>query len=264
MKCKICDSDTKIIFNRRVLNKYDINFHQCTKCQFIQTEEPFWLNESYKSPINLEDTGLVERNILFAKRTSAVLFFLFNRKSFFLDFAAGYGLFVRLMRDYGFNFLWTDPFTENIFAKGFEYNQEQHKKIEAVTAFECFEHFSDPVSEIEKLLKISDNILFSTEVFNDKAPSPDVWEYYGFSHGQHISFYSLQTLKYIQKKFGLNLCTNGKSFHLFSIKKKSNFIFSTLLKISLLGVPSLIKAIIGTHTFSDSQLMKNSKKDNSK
>lgn len=257
MKCKICNNETKVIFNREILNKYPVNYNQCTDCGFIQTDEPFWLDEAYKNPINIDDTGLVARNILLAKRSAAVLFFQFNRNKKFLDFAGGYGLFTRLMRDYGFDFYWTDPYTPNLFARGFEIDlSSQKNKFEAVTVFECFEHFVDPIAEIEKLLKFSKNILFSTEIFSSGTPKPDEWEYYSFNHGQHISFYSLDTLKYIKDKFGLHLCTNGKSFHLLSVEKMNNFLFSALLKISLMGIPLLIKLRNHTKTLSDSLLLK--------
>ncbi len=50
-------------------------------------------------------------------------------------------MFTRLMRDYGFDFLHYDKHTQNLFARGFEFHDE---KIEAITCFECFEHFVNP------------------------------------------------------------------------------------------------------------------------
>ncbi len=154
-----------------------------------------------KSPINIEDTGLLKRNILFAKRTSVLLFFLFNKDSAFLDYAGGNGLFVRLMRDQGFDFYWSDPYTENIFARGFEYDNQ--KKVDLITTFESFEHFTNPLAEISKMLSLSRNILFSTEIYKGNPPRADKWDYYSFSHGQHISLYSERTLRYIADKFKL-------------------------------------------------------------
>jgi hypothetical protein len=107
-----------------------VNYFQCSSCGFIQTETPYWLDEAYKYPINPEDTGLVNRNIVSAKRTSSLLYFLFDPHGTYLDYGGGYGLFVRLMRDSGFNFYWTDPFTKNIFAEGFEYDFKTQKKLE--------------------------------------------------------------------------------------------------------------------------------------
>jgi hypothetical protein len=255
--CKICGTKSNYIFNAVLLNKYDVKYYHCPKCDFIQTEEPYWFDEAYKYPINIEDTGLVSRNILLAKRTSSMLYFLFNKKGLFLDYAAGYGLFVRLMRDNGFDFYWSDIHTENLLAKGFEYNPAVHKNITLITVFECFEHFSDPIKEVKKLLNISPNIIFSTETFSKKVPAPNEWDYYGFSHGQHISFYSQKTLQTIAQKFGLNLYSNGKSYHLLTKKKISNFVFNYFLKVSLSGLPLFVKWRLGSKRLSDSIMIRN-------
>ncbi len=229
-----------------------MDYFQCSSCEFIQTEDPFWLKESYLSPINSEDTGIIIRNLLLAKRTSAILFFLFDKNGNFLDYGAGYGLFVRIMRDYGFNFFWADPFTENLFARSFEYDAKHSNKIELITSFECFEHFADPIKEIENMLSISNSILFSTETFISGTPNPDKWNYYYFSHGQHISLFSLSSLRYIAKKFNMNFYTNGKSFHLLTHRSLNNILFNILLKLSLLGINSLIALSMGSNTKIDS------------
>jgi hypothetical protein len=251
--CRICSKTSSKIFRRRILDKHDVDYFQCASCGFIQTEEPYWLKESYLSPINTEDTGIIKRNILLAKRTSTILFFMFDKKGSFLDYGGGYGLFVRLMRDYGFNFYWSDPFTENLFARGFEYDAAYTKKIELVTSFECFEHFADPMQEIEKMLSISRSIIFSTETFTSGTPDPDHWKYYYFSHGQHISLFSLDSLRYIAKIYDMHLYTNGRSFHLLTRRSLNNVVFNTLLKLSLLGIPSLITLFMGSSTKTDSE-----------
>jgi hypothetical protein len=250
--CKICGKTSLKIFRRRILSKYDVDYFQCSSCDFIQTEEPYWLKESYLSPINTEDTGILKRNILLAKRTSAILFFLFDKKGCFLDYGGGYGLFVRIMRDCGFNFYWNDPFTENLFARGFEYNAGHTNKIELITSFECFEHFADPIQEIEKMLSISSSILFSTETFSSGIPNPDNWKYYYFSHGQHISLFSLSSLRYIARKYNMHFYTNGKSFHLLTHRSLNNSTFNILLKLSLLGMHSLIALLMRSNTKPDS------------
>lgn len=51
MKCKICNKTTKKIFTAKILNKYNIGYFSCPNCKFIQTEEPYWLEESYKDSI---------------------------------------------------------------------------------------------------------------------------------------------------------------------------------------------------------------------
>ncbi len=255
MTCKLCSSPSSRIFRKKILNKYDVEYYQCTSCGFIQTEEPYWLQEAYAESINLEDTGIIDRNMLFAKRAAMVLYFFFDKKGVYLDYGGGYGLFVRLMRDYGFDFYWSDPFTRNLFARGFEFNEKEYRRFELVTTFECFEHFSDPVPEIERMLQLSDSILFSTEIFSGKAPSSDEWSFYSFSHGQHVSLYSLESLQYLARKYQVHLCTNGKSFHLLSKKRVNNTAFNFLLKTSLLGVPQFLKISLGSKLHSDSQML---------
>lgn len=48
MTCKICGSETSQKFKAKILVKYDINYYHCENCGFLQTEEPFWLEEAYK------------------------------------------------------------------------------------------------------------------------------------------------------------------------------------------------------------------------
>jgi 2-polyprenyl-3-methyl-5-hydroxy-6-metoxy-1,4-benzoquinol methylase len=153
MKCRVCNSESNEVFSAKVLNKYNVKYYHCPSCGFLQTEEPYWLNEAYKSAIGIADTGIQKRNQLFAKRSSAIITSLFDTNKKFLDYAGGYGIFVRMMRDKGFDFYWDDPYADNLFAKGFEHNEQN--KYELITAFECFEHFTDPINQIQKMLELS-------------------------------------------------------------------------------------------------------------
>jgi len=217
MQCKICTHTSEKIFNHQLLDKYDVRYFFCKNCKFLQTEEPYWLEEAYKNPINAMDTGYLQRNNMLSKKVFVLFKTVFNKQSVFLDYAGGYGVFVRLMRDMGQNFLWKDLYCQNIFARGFEYEDQN---IRSVTCFEAFEHFVNPLNELEKILAISKNIFFSTSLFpNSVPPDPEQWEYYGFDHGQHISLFSLETLQYIARKYGLYLYTNKKNIHFFSEKK---------------------------------------------
>jgi hypothetical protein len=205
--------------NAIILNKYNVDYFQCQKCYFLCTEKPYWLEEAYKESINITDTGLIGRNINLSKVVSILCYFLFNDKKY-LDFGGGYGILTRILRDVGFDFYWHDPYTRNLFAKGFEYNLENRERLEAVTSFETFEHFPDPVNEINKIVNISDNVIFTTELYNHKnVPDTEEWWYYSLEHGQHISFYSLETLKFIAKKYNMNLYSNKRDIHLLSKKR---------------------------------------------
>ena len=215
-ECKICGQLSNYAFNAEILSKYTINYYQCPNCEFVQTESPFWLQEAYDSPMNFTDTGIMVRNQRFSRITASLIVLFFDTKAKFLDFAGGYGIFSRIMRDMGFDFYWDDPYTKNLLSRGFE-RSEQHS-YQAVTTFESFEHFLDPITEIENILSISDTIIFSTEPISFPLPTKDDWWYYAFEHGQHIAFYSPKTFQHIAQKLQLHYFNIG-NMHLLTKKK---------------------------------------------
>lgn len=218
MKCKICNSNSNYIFTEKIRKKYNSKFYKCNNCGFIQTEKPTWLKEAYKNPINIEDTGIIERNIYFADIVSPIIKIFFGKEKNYLDYAGGYGIFSRLMKNRGITVLWEDIYTQNLFAKELVY---KNQKIEAITCFECFEHLDQPIKEIEKMLKISKTIIFSTRLIPKEIPEKN-WDYYGFEHGQHIAFYSKKTLEYIAKKYDLELYTTH-NLHILTNKKINKY-----------------------------------------
>ena len=216
--CRVCKSPVTKIFSGSLLENYSVDYFQCPFCGYVQTTEPFWLEEAYSKPINDVDTGLMMRSFWHRNITSTLIYILFNKRGMFLDYGGGYGVFVRLMRDIGFDFLWQDKHTKNLFAKGFEFNELDHNPVELLTCFEAFEHFFEPTIELENLLKISQNILLSTELIPDPVPMPSEWWYYGLEHGQHIGFFQKKTFEYLGKKYSLNFYTNGQNIHFLSKK----------------------------------------------
>ncbi len=238
IKCKICLAESPFIFKATVLKKYTVSYYRCDNCGFIQTENPYWLNEAYSSAIGAEDTGIMHRNLYLARISSALIGAFFNKHLTFVDYAGGYGIFTRLMRDRGFNYLWHDPYASNLIARGFEY-KESVLQPELISAFEAFEHFENPIHDIEKMLKISRNILFSTRLVPDPVPQPQDWWYYSLNGGQHISLYTRRSLEMIAVKYKLNLYTNGKSIHLLTEKRINDSFFKLIVKIANLGWGSI-------------------------
>ena len=217
MNCKICESDSLPVFKATVLNKYFVQYYQCSHCGFIQTEKAYWLKEAYTDAISSLDTGIMKRNIYFSQLITAIIGLLKKTKGTFLDYGGGLGIFTRLMRDRGLNFFWYDLNAHNYLAHGFEGSFE-NSKYDMVTAFECFEHFENPLDEIEKILSVTDTLFFTTELAASKAESPDRWWYYCLEHGQHISLYTEETLRYLASKYNLNLTTNKVNLHILSRK----------------------------------------------
>ena len=231
MQSKITGGETDHIFSGNVLSKYDVKYYQCKETGFIQTETPYWLNEAYQSAIVALDVGLALRNEQLANVTERILIRYFKDGNRFLDYGGGYGQYVRMMRDRGFNFFLFDEYAENLYARFFGIkNKEdlQKEKFEVVTAFEVFEHLVDPVASLEELLQYSDTILFSTELVPDqKFTSPNDWWYFVPEIGQHVSFYTLKSLQYLATKMQCNLYSNGTNLHIITRKKfeKDPFVY---------------------------------------
>lgn len=215
MNCKICNNTTEKIFNAKVLYKYDVDYFQCIKCGFGQTEKPYWLEEAYISSMNLSDTGVIYRSERMSKIVTSLLWLFFNKRGSFLDYAGGFGVFTRQMRDIGFDYYWQDPYTKNEIARGFE--GDLTKKYEVVTTFESFEHFENPMEEVKKILKLSDTIILTTDLIAKPALSHSKWWYYCSEHGQHIAFHSKESFKFMALKFGLNY-HNAMNVHILTKK----------------------------------------------
>jgi len=220
MRSKITGGKTTLLFTSKVLQKHDVKYYRCDDTGFIQTEDPYWLEEAYSSAITKLDVGLLYRNLLLRDRVSKILITDFNRTAMFLDYAGGYGVFTRLMRDNGFNFYNTDKFCQNLFAEYFDLNDlPVNSKFEMVTAFEVFEHLTDPIAEVSEMLKFSDNLLFSTELQPNNIQTVNDWPYFATETGQHIAFYNEASLKAIANQLGYHFYTDGSFLHLFSKTK---------------------------------------------
>ena len=243
MKCNICDSPTNTFATARVLKKYNVEYFQCSNCGFVQTEAPYWLDEAYSEAIASSDVGMLSRSTMFSNAANNIIFNLFNHNAKFLDYGGGYGVFVRMMRDFGFDFYWHDKYCKNIFSQGFEADENSSYSYELVTAFEVFEHFVKPLEDIQKIFKFSRNILFSTKLLPAKNPKPSEWWYYALDEGQHISIYTSKALSIIAEKFNLNFYSNGDSLHLFTDKEIQPPIFKSLssYKEPELKKPSLLQ-----------------------
>lgn len=254
MTCKICQATTAPIHRGMILNKYEIQYFQCPICSFMQSEEPYWLEEAYSKAISVSDTGIMVRNNAFAETAGIILSFYSNKKEKFLDYGGGYGIFTRLMRDRGFDFYWYDKYAENLVARGFE-GDIVGTRYEAVTSFENFEHFENPLEDIETIFGLTNFVLFSTELIPDPIPSPNEWWYYCSEHGQHISLFSHKSLEFIGTKYGYYLTSNGSNLHIFSKNPISKRIFILEKIIRKFGITKLLTNT--SRTNSDMNLMIN-------
>lgn len=212
-KCRVCGTIIeKSIFSAKIIGR-SVEYYECPNCAYVQTGAPDWLEEAYASVINDCDTGLLVRNRISAGIVLGTLSAIGKVRGRVVDCAGGYGILTRLLRDKGVDALWSDPYCQNLVARGFEHKGEP---ADLVTAFEAFEHFVHPSDEMQHLFEIAPNLLISTEVMPTPAPKPNEWWYYGLDHGQHIGFMRCDSLRALAAKFGKHLATDGHSYHFFS------------------------------------------------
>jgi 2-polyprenyl-3-methyl-5-hydroxy-6-metoxy-1,4-benzoquinol methylase len=253
VECPICSGSRRELFQARLLRKYEVHYFLCETCGLIQTEQPYWLDEAYSSAIADADTGLVSRNLEIAKKLAGLLYFCLDPNAQYLEAAGGYGLLTRLMRDRGFNFRWHDPYCENIFARGFEWDPlDEMAAGGAVTAFEVLEHVSNPVDFIRDALKQAKTrtIIFSTLLYEGEPPRPDKWWYYSLESGQHISFFRRDTLKILANKLGLRLYTHGW-FHALTNSEMNELMFRVCTSRLSVFVDQYVRLRMKSKTFDD-------------
>ena len=221
-QCHICEKRSVLFDESLVLGKYNVRYFRCTSCGFVQTESPCWIEEAYSSAIAKQDTGILSRNLLNRRITTAVLNLLFPGAESALDYGAGHGIFVRLMRDSGFRFSWYDLHAANDYARGFEH--KENEVYDLLTSFEVLEHLTYPLVELSNIMSLSPNVFVSTVLMPSPTPKISDWWYYGVNSGQHISFYTSESLHLIARKFRRHLLSHGP-YHLFTTEPKSKFLF---------------------------------------
>lgn len=222
--CPICDGHAVPAFVATVLGRYQAGFHQCRECRFLYATDPHWLSEAYSHAMADADTGVLLRNLYNMVRCTATLGLFFDYRPPCVDVGGGHGVFTRLMRDVGFDFLWRDLHAENLFARGFEYRNESG--VQLVTAFEVIEHLASPLDFAREALALTDKgaLLLTTELFPGDRPAPD-WAYYAFESGQHIAFFHPRSLCALARKLNMVLTSHG-NWHLLSPRPVSRALFS--------------------------------------
>jgi hypothetical protein len=225
MKCAICNGPYEKLGEATTIHKYVADYRRCSACGFVQVVNPHWLREAYETAMTCTDIGHVWRADYFSKVAKIVIHAFNDPKGTFLDYAAGYGISVRKMRDLGYDFRWYDKYSENLFARGFEANTSSNVKYDLVTAVEVFEHLNDPLQQISDIFKYSTEVLFTTELISMQPPPLDEWWYYAPEHGQHLAFYTDTALRHVARRFGVNFVSDGINHHLFTRKKISERLF---------------------------------------
>ncbi len=212
--CPICAGMVSDVADLTVLGRHQRMLMRCTDCGHTFFHEPDWLEEAYAHSIASTDVGLVDRSTRLANVVTTYLT-RYTPSGPCLDYAAGTGLMVRLLRDLGFDFRYHDLYGPNHLAKGFEVEAQPPERFSLVTAIEVAEHLVDPVAEFRRLASLTDAIVFTTSLApDDHPPTPD-WDYLSLGTGQHISFYSPTSLRRLADALEMSVVSRG-DMHLLS------------------------------------------------
>jgi hypothetical protein len=254
--CRVCQHEAPQFFVKRLRRKYDVSYHRCTHCGHVQTETPYWLDETYSALDFRGDTGMVERSISTGRYTIALAKMLeVGPEDRCLDWGAGTGLFVRFCRDHGLNYFYADRYSKNIFALGFEApppGKDFRPKI--LTAFEVAEHYPDPLEDFKEPFAYQPDYFFLSTVLH-RGEGPDWW--YFLEDGQHVAIYTEKSLAILGEKFGYRLITNGENLHLFSREKLSSSLLKKVKRRAKTYAQRYRKRH-GSKTDSDAQAMRSS------
>ncbi len=213
--CRVCSTAAQPFFTKLILHQHQVAYFKCPSCGHVQTEQPYWLEEAYRGAPTRLDVGMADRCIWTAQTTVALAHKLgIGPDEPCLDWGGGTGLFVRLCRDYGMNYFYTDPYAVNVFAAGFEWDQKrEHPRWACMSAFEVAEHLPNPLADFGGLFRLApQHILFSTLLYAGQAE--DWW--YFTNNGQHVAYYTRASLEFIARHYGYQLASNDCDLHLFS------------------------------------------------
>jgi hypothetical protein len=199
-ECRLCGGSTKHLWNRLTLARHDVAYFECESCGSLQTETPYWLDDAYAVTGIWADTGACQRSFDSALMMSTVLQILeFPQEAPCLDYGAGLGLFGRLMRDRGWSYFAYDKYSTLFYMDAFVATPAS-MPWSLVSAFEVFEHFTNPAESLAEILEAaSDYVFFTTDLWRGQGRG---WDYLAPIVGQHVFFYTLAALDLTGRKHG--------------------------------------------------------------
>lgn len=212
--CRLCRSPVRRLFDLEVLGEHRVGYHHCMGCGALQTDRPHWLEQAYSAKCERFDTGKASRTLVNFLAFPKLLDILQVRGADrAVDFGGGTGLFARLMRDLGYDFHCCDKYGSAEFMAGYAWNEIDHR-CKLVTIFEVAEHFAEPASEWERIFASDpDFIIGSTGLYNEhSARQAGAWPYLVPETGQHVFFYSSESLSYLARRHGRHAYQMGMYF----------------------------------------------------
>jgi hypothetical protein len=197
--CRLCQGPTVFAYKTVVLAKYEVSYYRCQQCGSLQSEQPYWLAESYREPSASIDTGSARR-VLDNYVLVDIVARLFGCRRL-LDFGGNSGFLCRLLRDRGYDAYAFDQYVAPIYVPHFVGSPSEHYDL--VSAFEVIEHFPRPAEDLKQIFGARPRIVVATtELFCGQSVD---WWYLAPLEGQHVFFYSQQAAQLIAARYGYHL-----------------------------------------------------------
>lgn len=251
--CRVCGTSARVLFQLVVLGDTPVDYFTCDDCGYTQTQEPDWLHRAYEHPIAAADTGILSRNIRMAGIVGTFLAITRFGRGPHLDYAGGFGLFTRLMRDIGFDFYHRDPYTPNLLAVGFEWDDNATSPT-VCTAFEVLEHFPDPIAGLSQIVESGAKLIVTSTQVIDEPPTQDWW-YLAPETGQHVGFFQTRTLRRLAATVGVPHLLVGSQHQVWSKTPIPRVRWRLAATVGRLMLP-VLRAVRPQLTESDSELLK--------
>lgn len=200
MICKICNTEaTTKVYDE----KHQNNYYFCSNCEyiFLDNSEIVGIREEkevYDGHDNsFECEGYVD---MFENFLSKAVNPFVESKGLALEFGSGPGpVLAQMLVNNG----WYVKKHDKFFESDLDY---QDYRYDLITSTEVFEHFDDPLKEMEKITKLlkPNGILAIMTLLRPKTEEEFLNWWYRRDK-THISFYSIKTLNYLAKQFGLKI-----------------------------------------------------------
>ncbi|MBL7077255.1 MAG: class I SAM-dependent methyltransferase [Kiritimatiellae bacterium] len=221
ISCPVCGTGSlRLKFSRVVLGQHDADYCECETCGSLVVPNVDWLADAYGGDRVDPDTGTAQRSIICSLFIRAMRYVgLVPRGGRVLDFGAGNGLLVRLLRDQGFDAWGFDKHTTMTVCRNWQLDAmagNEAGRVDMITAVEVFEHLVDPHDVLQSMVPaLADDgaVLLRTTLY-DGSQHDESWYYLEQAYGQHITFYSREGLRKLAERCGLQATFLPFGFHM--------------------------------------------------
>ncbi len=220
-QCPVCGTDAlQFKFAHVVLGQHKANYCECATCGSLIVAEVDWLEDAYDTGRIDPDTGAAQRSIicsLFVRAMSRVG--LVPTGGRVLDFGAGNGLLVRLLRDQGFDAWGVDKHASMAVARNWRLESmavEEAGQANLITAIEVFEHLADPHAVLQSMVSTlaEEGMVLVRTTLYDGVRHDENWYYLERPSGQHITLFSREGIRKLAERCGLVATFLPFGFHL--------------------------------------------------